>query len=56
MFETNIKDNMNINNITRWAAALQKKFTLSIFILFFRKCSTEVSHLVNISAQGKCYT
>jgi hypothetical protein len=42
MLETNVKDNLNINYITRWAAASQNKFKLKQNY-FFRKCSREVS-------------
>jgi len=56
MFETNVKDNLNVNTITHWAAELQNKFKLSVFILFFSKMFERSVHLVNICAQLKCYT
>jgi hypothetical protein len=43
MLETNVKDNLNINNITCSVAASQNKFKICVFILFFRKYSREVS-------------
>jgi len=56
MLETNVKNNLNINNITRWAAPLQNKFKLGVLILFFSKMFERSVHLGNICAQGKCYT
>jgi hypothetical protein len=55
MLETNVKDNLNVNNITRWAAASQNKFKLSVFILFFSNVFERSVHLVNICAQRECY-